>query len=85
MESFGQPETTLEQATLFEHCRRAVDRQLNFGAHGLPKMGAGDWDDGLNRIGAGGEGESVWLGWFLADVLQRMIVSFPHMWRVRTW
>ncbi len=73
LESFGQPETTLEQATLFEHCRRAVDRQLKFGSHGLPKMGTGDWDDGLNRIGAGGEGESVWLGWFLADVLQGMI------------
>jgi cyclic beta-1,2-glucan synthetase len=73
MESFGRPETTLEQAALFEHCRRAVERQLHFGAHGLPRMGAGDWDDGLNRIGAGGEGESVWLGWFLADVLQGMI------------
>jgi len=71
-ESYGQPETTLEQATLFEHCRRAVDRQLAFGTHGLPKMGTGDWDDGMNRVGAGGEGESVWLGWFLADVLQGM-------------
>ncbi|MGB7538438.1 MAG: glucoamylase family protein [Anaerolineales bacterium] len=84
LESFNQPETTLEQATLFEHCRRAVDRQLVFGQHGLPLMGTGDWDDGLNRVGAGGEGESVWLGWFLADVLEGMIelsarVSRPEL------
>ena len=72
MESYGQPETTLEHATLFEHCRRAVERQLIFGPHGLPRIGTGDWDDGLNRIGAGGDGESVWLGWFLAEVLQGM-------------
>jgi cyclic beta-1,2-glucan synthetase len=84
LESFSQPETTLEQATLFEHCRRAVERQLVFGTHGLPLMGTGDWDDGLNRVGAGGEGESVWLGWFLADVLEGMIelsarVSRPEL------
>jgi cyclic beta-1,2-glucan synthetase len=84
LESFSQPETTLEQATLFEHCRRAVERQLTFGAHGLPRMGTGDWDDGMNRVGAGGEGESVWLGWFLTDVLEGMIelslrVSQPEL------
>lgn len=72
MESYGQPEAALEHATLFEHCRRAVERRLTYGPHGLPLMGTGDWDDGLNRVGAGGEGESVWLGWFLAEVLQGM-------------
>jgi cyclic beta-1,2-glucan synthetase len=71
-ESFGRPETSLDHATLFEHCRRAVERHLTAGPHGLPKMGTGDWDDGLNLVGAGGMGESVWLGWFLVEVLQGM-------------
>jgi cyclic beta-1,2-glucan synthetase len=72
-ESIARPETGSDRATLFEHCRRAVDRHLDFGPHGLPRMGTGDWDDSLNRVGAGGTGESVWLGWFLADVLRGMI------------
>ena len=72
LESFGTPEVALEPATLFEHCRRAVNCRLNFGPHGLPLMGAGDWNDGMNRVGAGGRGESVWLAWFLVDVLQGM-------------
>jgi cyclic beta-1,2-glucan synthetase len=72
MENYTRPETTLEHGTLFEHCRRAVQRHLTRGPHGLPTMGTGDWDDGLNRVGAGGQGESIWLGWFLADVLQGM-------------
>jgi cyclic beta-1,2-glucan synthetase len=57
--------------TLFEHCRRALDRGSTSGSHGLPLMGTGDWNDGMNRVGAGGRGESVWLGWFLADTLTR--------------
>jgi cyclic beta-1,2-glucan synthetase len=72
LESFGRPETALQPAALFEHCRRAVDRQLDFGPHGLPRMGSGDWDDGLNKVGAGGQGESIWLGWFLAEVMDGM-------------
>jgi cyclic beta-1,2-glucan synthetase len=72
-ESFSRPEVGPDQATLFEHCRRAVDLRLDFGPHGLPFMGSGDWDDSLNRVGAGGKGESVWLGWFLAEVLRGMI------------
>jgi cyclic beta-1,2-glucan synthetase len=72
-ESFTRPEASSERAGLFEHCRRAVDRQLDFGPHGLPLMGTGDWDDALNLVGAGGTGESVWLGWFLAEVLRGMI------------
>ena len=72
-ESFSTPEIALERATLFEHCRRAVRSRLNFGPHGLPLMGAGDWNDGMNRVGAGGRGESVWLAWFLVDVLQGMV------------
>ena len=72
-ESFSTPEIALERATLFEHCRRAVRCGLNVGPHGLPLMGAGDWNDGMNRVGAGGRGESVWLAWFLVDVLQGMV------------
>jgi cellobiose phosphorylase len=54
------------QGTLYEHCTRALDRALTlFGAHGLPLMGIGDWNDGMNAVGVGGLGESVWVGWFL--------------------
>jgi cyclic beta-1,2-glucan glucanotransferase len=53
-----------EASTLFEHCSRALDRMMVTGQHGLPLMGTGDWNDGMDRIGAGGEGESVWLAWF---------------------
>jgi cyclic beta-1,2-glucan synthetase len=71
-ETVSTPEVTFERATLFEHCQRAVTRGLTVGPHGLPLMGAGDWNDGMNLVGAGGLGESVWLGWFLVDVLQGM-------------
>jgi cyclic beta-1,2-glucan synthetase len=56
---------------LFEHCTRAIDKGLTAGAHGLPLMGSGDWNDGMNRVGHKGRGESVWLGWFLHAVLRR--------------
>ena len=56
-------------ATLFEHCARALDSALKVGAHGLPLMGTGDWNDGMNRVGDDGKGESVWLGWFLYAAL----------------
>ena len=71
-EVFSTPKVALERATLFEHCRRAVTRSLTFGLHGLPLMGTGDWNDGMNLVGAAGKGESVWLAWFLADVLDGM-------------
>ncbi len=58
-----------ETATLFEHCARALDRSLAVGAHGLPLIGTGDWNDGMNRVGEAGRGESVWLGWFLHATL----------------
>ncbi len=71
-EIFSTPDTSRESATLFEHCRRAVDRGLTAGPQGLPLMGTGDWNDGMNLVGAGGTGESVWLGWFLVGVLRGM-------------
>ena len=55
--------------TVFEHCARALDASLALGAHGLPLMGTGDWNDGMNRVGEKGTGESVWLGWFLHAAL----------------
>jgi len=79
-EVFSTPEVTSERATLFEHCRRAVSRGLTIGPHGLPLMGTGDWNDGLNLVGAGGKGESVWLAWFLCELLQGMaeLSNFLH-------
>jgi cyclic beta-1,2-glucan synthetase len=62
-----------EQATLYEHAARAVDRSLATGAHGLPLIGSGDWNDGMNRVGHGGRGESVWLGWFLCRVIDDLL------------
>jgi cyclic beta-1,2-glucan synthetase len=68
-ESYFEPRVSEEQGTLFEHCARALDHSLTAGTHGLPLMGAGDWNDGMNEVGAEGKGESVWLGWFLHAVL----------------
>jgi len=68
-ESYFQPRVSEIRATLFEHCARALDRSLAVGSHGLPLMGTGDWNDGMNRVGEQGKGESVWLGWFLHTIL----------------
>jgi cyclic beta-1,2-glucan synthetase len=68
-EAYGQPSASSENGTLYEHCVRAVDRSLTSGPHGLPLIGSGDWNDGMNRVGLDGRGESVWLGWFLSKVL----------------
>jgi cyclic beta-1,2-glucan synthetase len=65
VERFFSPKVSEESGTLFEHCARALDRSLAVGPHGLPLMGSGDWNDGMNRVGIGGKGESVWLAWFL--------------------
>ena len=68
------PLPSRERGTLFEHCRRAIEHTLGrFGANGLPLMGAGDWDDGMNFVGFRGRGESVWVGFFLYDILTRFI------------
>ncbi len=67
---YDQPQISDKQSTLYEHCTRAIRRAMRFGAHGLPLMGSGDWNDGMNRVGHEGRGESVWLGFFLHRVLQ---------------
>jgi cyclic beta-1,2-glucan synthetase len=65
------PTIAAEAGSSSEHCRRAISRGLTSGPHGLPLIGSGDWNDGMNLVGAGGQGESVWLAWFLIDVLQQ--------------
>jgi cellobiose phosphorylase len=65
------PNRSDETATLYEHCVLAVQRGLRFGGHGLPLMGTGDWNDGMNLVGEHGKGESIWLGFFLYDVLMQ--------------
>lgn len=68
---FFQPTTADQTASLYEHCALALDASLAVGVHGLPLMGGGDWNDGMNRVGEGGTGESVWLGWLLFAALER--------------
>jgi cellobiose phosphorylase len=62
------PEISQSFATVYEHCKKAIDR-TSFGEHGLPLMGGGDWNDGMNEVGIEGKGESVWLAWFFYTVL----------------
>jgi len=68
-ETYVLPRVSSQTASLFEHSIRAIGHATKYGAHGLPLMGSGDWNDGMNRVGHGGRGESVWLGWFLVAVL----------------
>ncbi len=68
---FDLPGHTTDTATLYQHCRLAVQHGLRMGVHGLPLMGSGDWNDGMNLVGLGGRGESVWLAFFLYDTLRR--------------
>jgi cellobiose phosphorylase len=67
---YDLPGRSEETASLYEHCKRAILHGLRFGEHGLPLMGSGDWNDGMNLVGIHGKGESVWLGFFLYQVLQ---------------
>ena len=71
-EAFFEPSTSPTTASLYEHMARALDASLSTGIHGLPLIGTGDWNDGMNRVGEHGRGESVWLGWFLYDVLSKL-------------
>jgi cyclic beta-1,2-glucan synthetase len=70
LENFSAPPSG-NPAPLFEHCVRALNSSLEIGAHGLPLFGTGDWNDGMNRVGIAGRGESVWLAWFLYAALMR--------------
>jgi len=69
-EAYERPNVAKERATLYEHCVRAIEVSLALGAHGLPLIGTGDWNDGMSLVGPEGRGESVWLAWFLMSILQ---------------
>jgi cellobiose phosphorylase len=71
---YDLPNRSGESGTLYEHCVRAIKNGLKFGEHGLPLMGCGDWNDGMNLIGEKGKGESVWLAFFLYDVLKHFFI-----------
>ena len=68
---YDLPAVSMQSASLYQHAVRAIEYGLRFGDHGLPLMGGGDWNDGMNRVGLKGRGESVWLGFFLCEVLRR--------------
>ena len=67
-EDFNSPAVSAQTATIYEHCLRALKHGYRLGSHGLPLMGTGDWNDGMNKVGAEGKGESVWNGWFFVTV-----------------
>ena len=69
-EAYDRPSVSRQTASIYEHCVRAIALSLSTGEHGLPLMGTGDWNDGMSNVGAGGKGESVWLGWFLVSILR---------------
>ena len=71
--NYDLPQISDDVGTLYEHCVRAIDHGLRFGSHGLPLMGCGDWNDGMNLVGQEGKGESVWLAFFLYDVLMQFV------------
>ena len=77
---YDLPGRSVDAASLYEHCQLAVRDGLRFGEHGLPLIGSGDWNDGMNLVGIAGKGESVWLGFFLCEVLRQ----FAELARQRT-
>ncbi|WP_419823103.1 GH36-type glycosyl hydrolase domain-containing protein [Anoxybacterium hadale] len=80
-ERYCLPRVTEEKGTILDHCLRAIEYGLKFGERGIPLIGGGDWNDGMNTVGNGGKGESVWLGWFLCATLQRFIPICSRMGR----
>ena len=74
-ERYGEYPQTEQSLSLMEHCLRAIEKGATTGPHGLPLIGTGDWNDGLNRVGENGQGESIWLAWFLCDVLKRFAID----------
>ena len=70
---YNSPPLSEKRESLYEHCIRAIERAARFGRHGLPLIGGGDWNDGMDKVGQEGEGESVWLGWFMYKVLKDFI------------
>jgi len=77
-EKYFVPDVADESASLYEHCLRALAR-TKLGERGLPLMGSGDWNDGMSTVGNKGTGESVWLGWFVVDIIKKFAPIFTHM------
>jgi cyclic beta-1,2-glucan synthetase len=73
-EAYDLPETSSEVRSVYQHCLRALHRACTVGQHGLPLIGTGDWNDGMNRVGIAGQGESIWLAWFLIATLRGFAV-----------
>lgn len=85
---YETPQPAGPPASLYEHAARALDRSLASGAHGLPLFGTGDWNDGMNRVGHEGRGESVWLAWFLCQTIEDfapLAVARGELERAQTW
>jgi len=85
---FFLPSVSETEVSLYEHCARGLDIRLSTGTHGLPLIGGGDWNDGMNRVGEEGKGESVWLGWFMCKVLkdfERVALQQGDTARVERW
>ena len=72
-EKYDKYEESNEKARIYEHCIKAIEKSLNFGENGMPKIGSGDWNDGFSTVGNKGKGESVWLGFFLYYILDKFI------------
>ena len=70
---YDLPDRSGKSSSLYDHCVRAIKHSLSFGIHGLPLMGSGDWNDGMDKVGKDGKGESIWLGFFLYNILIRFI------------
>ena len=78
-DDFFQPQVSEETATLFEHCARGLDQAIALtGENGMPLIGTGDWNDGMNRVGEDGQGTSVWLGWLLIATIDMMAPAGRH-------
>ncbi len=73
LERYSLYNTSKTKGTIYEHCKKAIERACKFGVNGLPKIGSGDWNDGFSNIGPKGEGESVWLAFFLYDILNKWV------------
>ena len=78
-EAYRIPKVSDTVATLYEHCIRAIDISLKFGERGIPLMGSGDWNDGMNTVGNKGKGESIWMGWFLYSILNSFVPICERM------
>jgi cyclic beta-1,2-glucan synthetase len=86
-EAFFAPKQSDMRASLYEHCALALERAMTTGAHGLPLFGGGDWNDGMNRVGINGKGESVWLAWFIINAVKEFgpIVEKRQPERIASW